>query len=180
LINDKGLANGAPVIDFTIRPYSFWRDKRRDYDPAVNAKLETQRQTLAAVLKRQSPSRSTEIIGFLEASSQIFRCYPARAKKNLLLFTDGIQEGESVNLARLALTDREIANIIAAETAAGRLPDLKGIEVWFITGPSLQTTQLRSNRLLRLELFWRRYLTACGADLRAYSPVLVNFGGDRK
>jgi hypothetical protein len=180
LINERGLANGCPVIDFTIRPYNFLTDKTRDYDQAVKAKLAMERQALADILKRQAPSQRTEIFGFIFAAVQIFRAYPPNAERKLLVWTDGIQDGESVNLARLPLTDRDIGDIIASETAAGRLPDLHGIAVWFITGPSLQTTQIGSNRLLRLEVFWRRYLKAAGADLRAYSPVLVDFGGDRK
>ena len=99
LINDKGLSSGSPVIDFTIRPYNFLTDKTAEYDQAVKAKLATQRQALADILKRQAPSQRTEIIGFLHGASQIFRSYPANAKKILLVFTDGLEEGE-LNLAR--------------------------------------------------------------------------------
>src|SRR5215813_11382329 len=46
IINEKGLLNGAPVIDFSIRPYRFLTDKRSAYDAAVQAKLEKQRLLL--------------------------------------------------------------------------------------------------------------------------------------
>src|SRR5437588_12133130 len=39
IINGKGLANGAPVIDFTIRSYNRFTDRRKEYDTAVQAKL---------------------------------------------------------------------------------------------------------------------------------------------
>jgi hypothetical protein len=179
LINEKGLANGTPPIDFKIRPYDFRVDKSRDYDNAVKAKLEKQRQLLDAALKKSVPSRSTEILGFMHAASQIFRAYPSNAVKELVVFTDGVEESEAVNLMTLQLTDPEIGRVIEDERRGGRLPNLKGVRIWFVTGPSLQTARIGSNKLVRLEAFWTRYVRACGGDLQAYSAVLVNFGGEQ-
>ena len=133
LINGKGLANGSPTIDFTIRPYSFVTDKRREYDEAVKTKIAKQRQLLDAALKNSVPSRSTEIIGFLHAASQIFRSYPGNVRKELVVWTDGVQESDSINLAKLPLTDQEIAKIIEEDRRGGRLPNLKGVTIWFVT-----------------------------------------------
>ncbi len=179
LINEKGLANGTPSIDFKIRRYSFLTDKRREYDEAVKVKLDNQRQLLDAALKKSVPAKNTEIIGFLHAAAQIFRAYPGNAVKELVVFTDGVQESGTVNLAKAQITDQEIAKIIDEDRRGGRLPNLKGVAIWFVTGPSLLTAQIGSNKLVRLEVFWTKYVQACGGELRAYSPVLVNFGGQQ-
>jgi hypothetical protein len=81
IINEKGLANGAPAIDFTIRPYNFLWDKRSDYDAAVQAKLAMQRAALSKILKGAKPSKKTEIIGFLHAASHVLGAYPSKTKK---------------------------------------------------------------------------------------------------
>jgi hypothetical protein len=179
LINDRGLGNGSPLIDFTIRPYNFLADKRPDYEQAVNAKRQQQRVTLATALKNQQPSRGTEIIGFLQTASQLFRASPASAEKVLVAWTDAMQESPSLDLSRLSLSDDEITRLIDRERRNGNLPRLKGVAVYFVSGPSLQTARFSSGRLTRLEAFWGRYLEACGAELRAYSPVLIGFGGER-
>jgi len=70
------------------------------------------------------------------------------------------------------------AGVVEGERQAGRLPHLGGISIWFVTGPSVQSAKFTSSKLLRLEAFWRKYIQACGGDLKAFSPVLVNFGGD--
>jgi hypothetical protein len=66
--------------------------------------------------------------------------------------------------------------VIEQERRAGRLPKLDGISIWFVTGPSVQAGQLPSSKLVRLEVFWRKYVQTCGGDLRAFGPTLVNFG----
>ena len=177
VINERGLANGAPVIDFGIRPYSFWSDKRNEYEPAVQTKLKMQREALNNVLKSSTPSKKTEIIGFLHSAAQILNGYPAKTVKQIVIWTDGLQEGDEVDLARIVITDEQISKIIETERGAGRLPKLNGVAIWFVTSPSVESTQFTTSKLLRLEAFWRKYLQACGADLKAFSPVLVNFGG---
>ncbi len=180
IINERGLLNGEPVIDFTIRPYSLLSDKRTDYDAAVQAKLEKQRQALDRLLKDTAPAKGTEIIGFLHAAAQILGAYPARTIRQVIVWTDSLQEGDEVNLAALPLTADQIAAIIEGERQAGRLPRLSGMSIWFVTGPSVQSAHFASSKLLRLEAFWRKYIQTCGGDLRAFSPVLVNFGADRQ
>jgi hypothetical protein len=177
VINEKGLANGAPAIDFTIRPYSFFFDKRSEYEPAVEAKREKQRQILNNVLKGSIPSKKTEIIGFLQAAAHVLDGYPAKTTKQVVIWTDGLQEGDEVDLAHIVISDEQILKIIETERRAGRLPKLNGVGVWFVTSPSVESSQFTTSKLLRLEAFWRKYLQACGADLKAFSPVLVNFGG---
>jgi hypothetical protein len=177
IINGKGLANGAPVVDFTIRAYSFWSDKHKEYDAAVQAKIQKQREILNDKLRSSAPAKRTEIIGFLHAASKILDEYPAKTLKQVVIWTDGLQEGDEVDLARLSITDEQISKIIETERRAGRLPKLNGVAVWFVTSPSVESTQFTTSKLLRLEAFWRKYLQACGADLKAFSPVLVNFGG---
>jgi hypothetical protein len=177
IINEKGLANGAPIIDFTIRPYSFFTDHRKEYEAAVRAKLEKQRAALSAVLKHAAPSKKTEIIGFLHQAAQVLGAYPAKTVKQIVVWTDGLQEGDEVNLTNGSLSDQQISKIIEGERLAGRLPKLNGISIWFVTSPSVESAQVTSSKLLRLEAFWRKYLQASGADLKSFSPVLLNFGG---
>jgi hypothetical protein len=177
VINEKGLANGAPIIDFTIRPYSFLTDGGREYDAAVRAKLEKQRETLNNIFRNTTPSKRTEIIGFLHSAAQILGAYPPKTVKEVVIWTDGIQEGDEVDLARIAISDEEISKIIETERRSGRLPKLNGVAVWFVTSPSVESTQFTTSKLLRLEAFWRKYVQACGGEVKAFSPVLVNFGG---
>ncbi len=143
IINERGLLNGEPVIDFTIRPYSLLSDKRTDYDAAVQAKLEKQRQALDRLLKDTAPAKGTEIIGFLHAAAQILGAYPARTIRQVIVWTDSLQEGDEVNLAKLPLTDDQIAAIIEGERQAGRLPRLSGMSIWFVTGPSVPVCPFR-------------------------------------
>jgi hypothetical protein len=177
VINGKGLANGAPVIDFTIRPYSFFIDRHKEYDAAVQAKLEKQREILGNVFKASVPSKRTEIIGFLHAAAHILGAYPSKTAKEVVIWTDGLQEGDEVDLARIVISDEQISRIIETERQAGRLPRLNGVSIWFITSPSVESAQFTTSKLLRLEAFWRKYIQACGGELKTFSPVLVNFGG---
>jgi hypothetical protein len=75
------------------------------------------------------------------------------------------------------LTDADISKVIETERQAERLPMLSGISVWFVTSPSVESGQLTTAKLLRLEALWGKYIQACGGQLKAFSPVLVNFGG---
>jgi hypothetical protein len=175
LIDEKGLANGAPVIDFTIRPYSILTDKRRVYDEAVRVKLDNERKALAAALANKRPAKGTDLIGFLRAAGQIFEGFAPGAERVLVVWSDGLQESSLLNLSKLG--DGDATGIVERERKAGRLPRLAGVNVYFVTGPSLEAAGFDSERILRLERFWRLYLQASGARLRSYSPIL-SFGKD--
>jgi hypothetical protein len=174
-INEKGLANGTPEINFGIRPYSILKDNRTRFDQAVQVQLDKQTEHLDTILKGSSPARGTEIIGFLDQAAVILAAYP-QAMKQVVVFTDGIQEGE-VDLGPMRLTDQEINAVVARERRAGRLPALNGISIWFVTGPSLHG-QINSSGLLRLAVFWTKFVEASGGKLKAFSPVLANFDHD--
>lgn len=176
VVNERGLANGAPTIDFTIRPFNILYDQSRVYDAAVQKKLQGQERSLDEALKNTPPARGTELIGLLHQAAKILSAYP-RAAKQIVIYTDGIQEGREVDLADKRLSDAEIGKIVETERHAGRLPALSGASVWFVTGPSLHG-QIDTNGLLRLEAFWTQFVQASGGKLKAFSPVLANFGHD--
>ncbi len=90
-LDERGLA-GMPVIDFTVRPYSVLSDQRRIYDALVEKKREDQRLALDALLKNTPAAKGTELIGLLHQAGKILAAYP-QAAKQVIVFTDGIQEG---------------------------------------------------------------------------------------
>jgi len=173
IINEKGLANGAPVIDVATRSFNLLFDHRSAYDQAVKQKLALQKDKLNAILRAAPPSHGTEIIGFLFQAAKILEAYPS-SRRQIVIYTDGIQEGFDVNLARMRLTDAEFSKTIKAEQLASRMPSLKGISVWFVTGPSMRN-QINTNMLLRMEEFWKKFMQAAGGDLRSFAPILANY-----
>ena len=60
----------------------------------------------------------------------------------------------------------------AAERKSGRIPDLKGVQVW-VAGAGGSTPE----QYLRIQDFWIRYFQAAGADLRVnrYGAGLMDF-----
>jgi hypothetical protein len=176
VINEYGLTGGAPAINFSIRRFNIFKDQSMAYDAAVAKKLNDQRNALDHLLNNTAPARQTEVIGTLVQAGELLGAF-ARATRQIVLYTDSIQEGRDVNLARVQLSDAEITGIIARERRAGRLPALAGTAVWIITGPSLHG-QVTTAKLLRLEKFWRHFVEASGGHLRSFSPVLSSFDHD--
>lgn len=173
-INGIGLANGAPPINFSVRPRNIFLDKPSDYKAAVDAKLRLQETALDEIVRAATPSRGTSIIGFLHTVAAILAAHPPGPDREIIIFTDGIEESPDINLAKVQLSDVEIKKLIETERRAGRLPALGKMNVFFVTGPSMHG-QVTTDRILRLEAFWREYVKSCGGNLQAFSPVLANF-----
>lgn len=113
----------------------------------------------------------TEILSALQVVEQVFKSYP-QPRKILVINSDMIEDSDFYNFTRENLTAKHIAQIIEAEKAARRVPDLSGVKV-YVVGAMAQRTQ----RFLQIRDFWMAYFQACGATVseQNYGPILIRF-----
>jgi lysophospholipase L1-like esterase len=83
-----------------------------------------------------------------------------------------IEDSSEYNFEKERLSDKRIAEIIAAERVKKRLPDLKGVKV-YVTGAKAPTRE----QFYNIQNFWLRYFKECGAELpkENYGSALLSF-----
>lgn len=131
------------------------------------ASLRKARAELATALPTLLPEApgagagSTRILETIVAASEAFRTGGSAKGGRLFILSDGIEESQAVNLARLPGDDEAINAALAQARAEGLLPDLKGIELHIIGAGGDDTTM----GVEGVRAFWQAYAKATGASL---------------
>lgn len=113
----------------------------------------------------------TDILSSLHIAERVFKGY-RRQRNILVIMSDMIEDSRRYNFEKERLDNERIAEIIAAEKKAGRLPDLTNVKVFAVKNATSQS----SDKYIGIKHFWMEYFKECGASLDNvnYGP-LVNF-----
>lgn len=168
-ISDRTYTGFRPVLDSEIPRFSYWRDNKLVHE----AQLKQANTTFAAKLNHSLVSvrpRSTDIFGAIVEAAKVFQ--GETREPVLVLLSDMLEDSESYDFEKLAITDKFTQRVIAEAKGDGRLPDLRGASV-YVAGASARTTR----KAFDVEKFWLAYFKAANARLTStnYGPALMNF-----
>jgi hypothetical protein len=109
----------------------------------------------------------TDLLGFAEvALPELANAAPG---STLVMTSDGIHNQEPYRLQHIDLDQASIDRYVAELRDAGRIPDLRGVDVYMYgVGVGNTTSGADADLLQGVERFWRAYWSASGANLRAY------------
>jgi len=180
VITENTIKTATYPLNVTFPKYSIWmtgklKQKREIHAARRNA--EQQFRTLLAL----PPAPKTDLMNAFQLADQIFngRKYKSAKYKVLVVFSDMIEQSDSYDFTAERLTDKKIEEIITSERKAGRLPNLRGVDVWCAgaTSSSVPGVGVDSRKIREIRKFWLAYFKSAGADLGTdrYSPALVNF-----
>jgi len=157
------------------------------YDPAQNNPLLHKRELQAAKrtlleqverLVRGTPAtKNTAILDALYVTRKALQSDAGKkaAHRILVVFSDMVEDSARANFERENLSAGRIKTILDIEEKSGRLPDMKGVDVW-VAGAT-PNRDMGEARIRSIEAFWGPYFSRCGALLTPdrYGPALFNF-----
>lgn len=110
------------------------------------------------------PARATLLGDAIGASVDWFaQARVSQMSLNLLLLSDMIEEGPTLNFARNPVTPALAERVIAQQRSRQLLPDLTGVMV-HVVGASGRDAE----HMAQIRGFWQAYFTAAGAVLQSY------------
>jgi len=113
----------------------------------------------------------TDILSSLHIAERIFKTYN-KERNILVIMSDMIEDSKSYNFEKERLTEKRIAEIIAKEKKAKRMPNLTNVDVYAIRN----ATNLSPEIVAGIESFWLQYFKECGARIdKAHYGPLVSF-----
>lgn len=120
------------------------------------------------VLKSPQKVKYTDIISSLQIAERVFKTYN-RERNVLVIMSDMVEDSKSYNFEKDKLTDKRIADIISKEKKAGRLPDLKNVQVYAVKNATSQAGVAHAE----IQAFWLSFLKETGAriDKAHYGPL---------
>lgn len=127
---------------------------------------------------RETPAtKETAILDALYVTRKAMQSIAGKkaAHRTLVVFADMVEDSERANFERENLSARRIKAILDLEEKNGRLPDMKGVDVW-VAGAT-PNRAMGEARIRSIEKFWEAYFSRCGALLTPdrYGPALFNF-----
>lgn len=179
-ITDQSAADFRHALDEELPPpfpsmklwdiESQYRKRKAEWERGFAERQREVKQKMEAFLNWESSARWTRIFETLRAAGQL-TSLDRRPNKQLILFSDMIEESEVANFARFRPDEAFTRKEIERQRRAGILPDLRGVKV-YVAGAHADTLE----RWAAIEKFWREYFAASGAELVAYSRALPPLG----
>jgi hypothetical protein len=98
-------------------------------------------------------------------------------KHVLVLCSDGVQDSAELSFYKTHITPEFIGSFIGRLKRAGRLPDLRSVQVFVVGASGAVWRGRRVNAEYEMETFWRSLVQASGGDLLSehYGPALMDF-----
>lgn len=156
----RGFEAHLPAFDPLTANEDQFRDDRSRADAAIMGKFK-------GLARRTDGKRGSDLISAFDRTAAVLeggRCCGV-ADKRLVVESDGVQQSPDVDFTRLNLTAEEDATIIRRLEAAGAMPDLRGVRVWFAGLGADSTGEISPGKILQIRQFWIAYFRAAGADL---------------
>lgn len=165
IIDDNPLAHSSYPINESFDRYDPLKENKLDYDRRIRAQRDAVVKAAEAIVrKRPSSRRGTSVLDGLQLAERVFETF--EGDRNLLVvFSDMIEQSRRYNFAGENLTATRIGQIIARERSAGRLPDLRGVDVCVVGAGASQSGGLSTEKILSIREFWLEYFKAAGASL---------------
>lgn len=147
---------------------------RMEVDSLLADSLGRIADSLCADLRRNpAPASRTDVMGAIGLAARVFEVED-REQNVLVVMSDMIEDSEEYSFMRSQFDEQRIEAIVAREREAGRLPDLKGAQVYVAGAGGVSRDHFHD-----LRRFWIAYFTAAGGTLAEenYGAALIGFGG---
>ena len=172
-ITAHSLATGRFEIEKEVPKYSPFTDSRLTFRNKLQSAQTAVREAARGLLEGPATS-TTDILGAMQLAEKAFQGDAATSARIrlLIVFSDMVEESARYNFRKESLTPARISAMVEAERKAGRLPSLKGVQVW-VSGAGGTVPE----KFLQIQDFWVQYFRAAGADLRKgrYGAGLMDF-----
>jgi hypothetical protein len=157
-VGDATRSSFRPALDLVVPRHR----ARLDQEEALARSSERVRRMAFALIDTNERPQRTRLVETIVAASQAFDKQRAPGDR-LLILSDAVEEGDSINLARRPLDVRQIDAALSAARADGLLPDLAGVELAIVGAGGQHYSSVAQ--------FWRRYASATGAQLGQYGRL---------
>jgi hypothetical protein len=168
-ITGRSYIDFKPVVDAEIPKQSIWVNRIAFEQKLAETKKDI-KDEMEKLLSLKHGTPRTEIINSLNIADNIF--HGEKRQKILILLSDMVQDSKEYNFDHAKITDEYIAGIIKDRQKQNLIPRLNDVKV-YVAGASATN----SKKFNSIELFWRRYFAACGADFSThrYGHSLIAF-----
>jgi len=175
VIDDNPLAHSSYPINVSFDRFNPMAENKLDYERRIRQQRDAVMKTAEALVRKPPSGRlGHNIIDSMQLAESAFATF--RGDRELLvIFSDMIEQSKRYDFTGENLTAARIDQIINQERAAGRVPDLRGVEVCVVGAGASPTGGLATERLLAIRQFWLTYFKATGAHLpkERYSSALL-------
>jgi hypothetical protein len=167
---------GTHVTVVGIRDNSFGQpdillSARVDSDTGYfGEKLEDAQKLLVAAWSKKSRTLTahyahTDILGVFFLAEQLFRDVPASNKKELVIFSDMLQDTKEFAIRQRGIT---IADAMRTLKANQLIADLSQVDVYAL---GVNESSAKTKSWIATREFWSGYIVAAGGTLRQYSVL---------
>ena len=180
MITSNSLATASFPVQTTLPRYNSLDENKLAFDQRRQRELNDVKADAKRLIDTATGTPNTDLLGAMQLVEKVFSndAYRQETVRVLIIFSDMVQQMPDYDFSTEKLTAERIEEIIAAERAGERLPDLKGVHVWVIGAARAAEGQgLPPQQIRRIQAFWLAYFTACGAtiDTSRYVPRLPAF-----
>lgn len=109
--------------------------------------------------------RGTAILDSLTNAERFFSTYPSAETRYLVLFSDMVEESKRLTFTKLNLADAALERLIGSDRGTGKLPNLKGVQVYVVGAGDSSNVEADPERIRLIQSFGSRYMAATGAEL---------------
>lgn len=176
-----GLITGNTLRDADLRvrvlvPAGSWTDSPRRTKREMRNMREKAVQGCTEIIAK-GYSDASDLMNAFRFAETVLKGESKAKISILVVFSDMVEQTSRYDFLKERLTQERIQEIIETERKAGRLPDLKGIDVW-VTGLGCSLKADSLNKEEEVKAFWLAYFHACGARTSKHrlGASLINFG----
>ena len=179
VITDNPLATSSLPLDIEFTAPRAARPGTNVSNVRLDRQKRNARETVETFLKEGKSSARTDLLGAFQVADKIVNGEKCKGmpRKVLVVFSDMVQESAKLNFVTDQLTSDSATKLVDAERQAGRLPNLKDVDVWVVGATAATQGGLDSERINRIQDFWLHYFAQAGAriDKGRYAATLMNF-----
>jgi len=175
VIDDNPLAHSSYPINVSFDRFNPMAENKLDYDRRSRQQRDEVMKTAEALVRKPPSGRlGHNIIDSMQLAESAFATFHGD-RELLVIFSDMIEQSKRYDFTGENLTPARIDQIINQERSAGRVPDLRGVDVCVVGAGASPTGGLATERLLAIRQFWLTYFQATGAHLpkERYSSALL-------
>jgi hypothetical protein len=133
-------------------------------------KIEAAQKRLMAAWNKKSRTLTahyahTDILGMFLLAEQLFRDVPANSKKELVIFSDMLQDTKEFAICQRGISTTEAMRKLKANQL---IADLSQVDVYAL---GVNESSAKAKDWISIREFWRSYIASSGGTLRQYSVL---------
>ena len=182
-ITENCLATARIPVRLELPAFSVLTANQDDYDDQIRGLKQKARASAETLTSTQMTPR-TAILDSMLLAQKLFRGDRAKTASHrvLVIFSDMREDSERYCFDREILTPSRIRQVVAAEKAGSRIPELGEVTV-YVTGATADRKG-DPGQIRRIQAFWQAYFRAAGTELpdEHYAASLLSFSlpGERR